>query len=158
MKVPSIGALSFGFIGLTALVLTAIGAPNSRVVPPVAAPEAPLPVSVSANGFTLVSASIDLPVDEAQYPVGPHADVINANCTSCHSASMALSQPALSPEQWKAEVTKMREVFDAPVAEADVPAIVSYLTAMPSQKAAPGTAKAQDPGPKVAPDISGSSG
>ncbi len=71
---------------------------------------------------------------------------------------MALTQPALSADQWKATVTKMREVYKAPVAEKDVDAIVAYLTAMPHQKAAPATGKAQDPDPKVAPDVSGGTG
>lgn len=106
----------------------------------------------------MVSTSVDLPVDDAAYPDGPHADVINANCTSCHSASMALTQPALSADQWKATVTKMRETYKAPVAEKDVPAIVAYLSAMPSQNAVPATAKAQDPGAKVVPDVSGGTG
>ena len=30
-------------------------------------------------------------------------------------------------EQWRAEVAKMREVYKAPVADADVPSIVAYL-------------------------------
>ena len=71
---------------------------------------------------------------------------------------MALTQPALSADQWKATVTKMREVYKAPVAEKDVDAIVAYLTAMPSQNVAPATGKAQDPDPKVAPDVSGGTG
>jgi hypothetical protein len=71
---------------------------------------------------------------------------------------MALTQPALSADQWKATVTKMREVYKAPVAEKDVNAIVAYLIAMPSHKAAPATGKAQDPDPKAAPDASGGTG
>ena len=71
---------------------------------------------------------------------------------------MALTQPALSADQWKATVTKMRETYKAPVAEKDVPAIVAYLSAMPSQNAVPATAKAQDPGAKVVPDVSGGTG
>lgn len=43
---------------------------------------------------------------------------------------MMLYQPRLSAEQWHKEVEKMRNTFGAPVAEADVPAMVSYLTAM----------------------------
>lgn len=153
MKTPSIGVLGLGLIGLTALLLLAVGAPSGRVAPPPAPAAAPPPSRVSAGGFTLASASVDLPADEAPYPDGPHADVVNANCTACHSASMALNQPALAADQWKAEVTKMREVYHAPVAEADMPAIVAYLTAMPTQKAPP-TGKAQDPDPKAAPRIS----
>lgn len=137
MKAPSIGTLSFGFVGLTALVLVAIGPPNSRVAPPLAPPAAPPPPSVTAGGFTLASTSVDLPIDDAQYPDGPHADVINANCTSCHSASMALTQPKLSAAQWKETVAHMRDGYKAPIAERDVAAILSYLMAMPSQKGAP---------------------
>jgi len=117
-------------VGLAALVLVAIGPPGPRAVKtdPVAATP-PLP-SVSAGGFTLTSTSVDLPIDDGVYPDGPHADVINANCTSCHSASMALTQPRLSAEQWTAIIKKMRETYKAPVVETDVPAIVAYLTAM----------------------------
>ena len=160
MKAPSPGILAAGLIGVTALTLVAVGAPNSRKAPsPISETSEPAPPSsVSAKGFTLASTSVDLPVDEATYPDGPHADAINANCTSCHSASMALTQPALSADQWKATVTKMREVYHAPVAETDIPAIVAYLIAMPSQKAAPATGKAQDPDPKIAPDVSGGTG
>lgn len=130
MRTPSFGTLSFGLVGLAALVLVAIGPPGSRSVKtdPVAA--TPPPPSVSAGGFTLTSTSVDLPIDDGVYPDGPHADVINTNCTSCHSASMALTQPRLSTEQWAAIVKKMRETYKAPVLETDVPAIVAYLTAM----------------------------
>ncbi len=130
MRTPSFGTLSFGIVGLAALVLVAIGPPGSRSVKtePVAA--TPPPQSVSAGGFTLTSTSVDLPIDDGGYPDGPHADVINANCTSCHSASMALTQPRLSAEQWTAIVKKMRETYKAPVVQTDIPAIVDYLTAM----------------------------
>lgn len=160
MKAPSPGLLAVGAIGLTIVALVSIGAPNSRKQP-VAISETsppPPPSSVSAGGFTLASSSIEMPIDDAMYPDGPHADVINANCTSCHSASMALTQPALSADQWKATVTKMREVYKAPVADKDVAAIVEYLVSLPSQKAVPATGKAQDPDPKVAPDVSGQTG
>ena len=157
MKIPSIGTIAFGLVGVTAIVLLAIGAPNSRIAP-VKQPDAPAPPRVSVRGFTLASTSVDLPVDDQQYPDGPHADVINANCTSCHSASMALSQPPLSAEQWSAEVTKMRELYKAPVAAADVPAIVGYLTAMSAKQPGAEKGKAQDPDPKAAPDVSGGTG
>lgn len=160
MKAPPFGVVAFGMVGVVAVLLAVIGAPIDRHAPPGVSPtSAPAPApSVAANGFALASASVELPDDTGTYPDGPHADVINANCTSCHSASMALTQPALSANQWKAEVTKMREVYKAPVPESAVPDIVAYLTSMPSQKAAPATGKAQDPDPKVAPDVSGSTG
>lgn len=132
MKTPSIGIISFGLVGVAALTLIAIGTPDTRKAaapPPATAPAADAP-SVSRGGFTLASTSVDLPIDDQQYPAGPHADVINANCTACHSASMALTQPALTADQWKATVTKMREVYKAPIADRDVPAILAYLTAL----------------------------
>ncbi|MGJ3627640.1 hypothetical protein AB5I41_12915 [Sphingomonas sp. MMS24-JH45] len=49
---------------------------------------------------------------------------------------MILNQPRLTAEQSQATVTKMREVYKAPVADAEVPAIVAYLAGR--QAAAPG--------------------
>lgn len=160
MKTPSIGALAFGAVGVVALVLVAIGPPGSRPAHPDLTAESapPPPAGVSAGGFTLTSASVELPTDDPQYPDGPNADVINANCTSCHSASMGLTQPPQSADQWTATVTKMREIYHAPVPAKDVPAIVAYLTAMSAQQAGPATGRAQDPDPKAAPDVSGSTG
>jgi hypothetical protein len=40
---------------------------------------------------------------------------------------MVLTQPALPRATWQAEVDKMRGTYKAPVAAADVPAIVDYL-------------------------------
>jgi len=37
---------------------------------------------------------------------------------------MVLNQSAMSRAAWETEVTKMRNVYKAPVAEGDVPAIV----------------------------------
>lgn len=100
----------------------------------------PAPARVTANGFTLTSSTIALPVEEPFFPDspdgGPKADTINADCTACHSASMTLTQPALSPEAWAGVVHKMRDVYHAPVPEEDVPAILAYLTHLPP-KAAP---------------------
>jgi hypothetical protein len=41
---------------------------------------------------------------------------------------MILTQPALSNDQWHAVVTKMREVYKAPVPAEEDAAIVAYLT------------------------------
>jgi hypothetical protein len=47
---------------------------------------------------------------------------------------MVLDQPALSRETWTAEVNKMITAYKAPVAPGDVPAIIDYLTRLPSGK------------------------
>lgn len=129
---PSPGALAFGGLVFTSLVLVAIGPPSARK--PLAIENASSPASapsqVAGPGITLVSVSVDLPDDTVPFPDGPHAAVINANCTSCHSATMALSQPRLSRDQWKAIVEKMRATYKAPVPASAVPEILDYLNAM----------------------------
>lgn len=160
MKRISFGTLAFGMVGAFAVTLAVIGAPSSRPAPRAIATTSspPAPPSVSARGFTLTSVSDDPPSDDAQYPDGPHADVINANCTSCHSASMALTQPRLSADQWKAIVSKMRETYHAPVGEDDIQAIVTYLISMPGQGAVAQTGKAIDPSRENASDAAGITG
>lgn len=113
------GAGAFALAG-AALVLIALPAP-------VALADSTAPVSVSAAGVTLTSVSVELPASDRMFPDGPGAETINNNCLACHSAGMVLYQPAMSRAGWQAEVTKMRSVFKAPVAETDVPAIVDYL-------------------------------
>ncbi len=134
MKTPSLGVLAAVALGIAALALMLVGPPHDRPAPAPAPTSTPAPPGVSANGFTLTSASVELPIDDAMYPAGPNADVINRNCASCHSPSMAMTQPPLTKAQWTATVTKMREAYHAPVPSADVPAIVAYLTAMPGQQ------------------------
>lgn len=75
----------------------------------------------------LKSVSVDLPDAGTQFP-GLDADAINSNCLACHSAEMVLNQPNLPAATWQAEVSKMIHTYKAPVDEADVPAIVAYLT------------------------------
>jgi len=151
MKAPSTGLLTGGVIAMTAVVLVLIGAPHERTSPtPHASSDAGVPASsVASGGIRLTSAAIDLPADDASFPGGGGSDIINANCTGCHSAAMALGQPKLSADQWRAEVTKMREVYKAPVDEADVGAIVQYLIGMPGQLSGEQSGRAQDPAPNV---------
>jgi hypothetical protein len=76
---------------------------------------------------TLKSVAVDLP-DPGRMLPGPGADAVNSNCLACHSAGMILNQPALPEAAWQAEVSKMIDVYKAPVTQKDVPAIVEYLT------------------------------
>ena len=113
----------------TTLTLLAAMAVMAATTCPAAAAE---PSTVSGGGITLKTAAVTLPSDRRQFPGGAGADAINANCLTCHSAGMVLTQPPLAKADWEAEVGKMRKVYGAPVADADVPAIVAYLTALPA--------------------------
>lgn len=82
-------------------------------------------------------ASITLPdefVPFADIAAGPSADAINANCLSCHSAEMVMNQPHLSRVEWQGEVTKMRNVYKAPVDPGDDAVIVDWLVAMQAKR------------------------
>lgn len=80
-------------------------------------------------GFATVKA-IALPPDGAQLKPSalPGYEKAQANCVACHSAEYMLYQPPTAPRAyWEAMVKRMKEVFKAPVADADMPAIVDYL-------------------------------
>lgn len=84
-------------------------------------------------------ASIELPFSDAMFvDLGagkPGSDAINNNCLACHSTEMVLNQPHLSRIEWQGEVTKMRNVYKAPIDPADEPAIVEWLVAMQAGRA-----------------------
>ena len=72
-----------------------------------------------------------LPEETAQLAPGPGLDVVQANCGACHSADYITTQPRPLPDPhafWQAEVVKMRNVYGAPIDEAEIPKIVEYLT------------------------------
>lgn len=73
--------------------------------------------------------SLDLPPDAVQFPDGPNVKTVNQNCLACHSAEMVLDQPLLPRATWTAEVTKMRNVYKAPISDADAALIADYLAA-----------------------------
>ena len=98
---------------------------------PAASPSgAAAPSTVVGNGVTLRSVSVDFPDPGRMFPGGDKANAVNNNCLACHSAGMVLTQPSMSRAAWQDEVNKMRETYKAPVAEADVPAIVDYLAGL----------------------------
>lgn len=129
-------ALGAATVILALSVVLVTGMPYLRA-PPRAATTTVAASTVTGGGVTLVSTAIDLPAGDAEFPTAPGSDLLEANCTGCHSASMILGQPPLKPAQWQAEVTKMREVYKAPVADRDVPAILGYLSAVSARRAAP---------------------
>lgn len=82
--------------------------------------------AATAAPVTLQSVDVTLPVDESWF-TGPDADLLNANCTACHSPSMVLLQPGMDAQGWGHSVTKMRHVYKAPIEETDVPKLIEAL-------------------------------
>lgn len=76
--------------------------------------------------------SYKLPEETAAFKPGPNLEVVQNNCTACHSADYIKTQPQgpkFKKDFWQAEVTKMIKVYGAPIEEADVGKIVDYLAA-----------------------------
>jgi sulfite dehydrogenase (cytochrome) subunit B len=74
--------------------------------------------------------SYKLPNETATFKPGPNLEVVQSNCTACHSADYVQTQPRgakFKEDFWRAEVTKMIKVYGAPIDEADVGKIVDYL-------------------------------
>ena len=124
--------VGFGAAILAGVVLAIIGHPG---------PQEPMPVAASATAstnapqtFVLKSVSVELPASDITFPGGAAADAINANCLSCHSAGMVLTQPNLAKAAWAAEVDKMIHTFKAPIDQGAVAAIVDYLSETKSAK------------------------
>lgn len=73
---------------------------------------------------------IQLPPDVVQLKPSPLPGYAKAkaNCTMCHSAEyMRMQPPNAARPYWDAMVHRMKTVFKAPVADADMPEIVDYL-------------------------------
>jgi sulfite dehydrogenase (cytochrome) subunit B len=91
----------------------------------------------AAAGLALGSAtaapvSYTLPDETAAFRPGPNLEVVQNNCTGCHSADYINTQPRgpkFKRDFWQAEVTKMIKLYGAPIDDADVGKIVDYLAA-----------------------------
>jgi hypothetical protein len=58
----------------------------------------------------------------------PGREAVENNCGSCHSLDyLPTNSPFLDRRGWQAEITKMTNVFGAPIASEDVNAIADYL-------------------------------
>lgn len=71
-----------------------------------------------------------LPEETAALAPGPNLDVVQQNCSGCHSADYISTQPRHLPNPqafWQAEVTKMKGPYGATIEAEDVPKIVDYL-------------------------------
>jgi mono/diheme cytochrome c family protein len=92
-----------------------------------------LTVSLCVSGMVQVTAkpiSYKLPEETAKFKPGPNLEVVQNNCTACHSADYVATQPRgpkYKEDFWKAEVNKMINAYGAPIDQADVGKIVEYL-------------------------------
>jgi hypothetical protein len=59
---------------------------------------------------------------------GAGDDLTSAFCSACHTSDyIVMNSTFLTPDAWKAEVTKMRAAFGAPIDEPTAAAISAYL-------------------------------
>lgn len=92
-------------------------------------------IAAGLAAFTCASAddsapvTIALPSDIRSFGSGPGQSVAQANCTICHAADYVYMQPPLSAAQWRAEVTKMKTAYGAPIDDSSVETLVAYLVA-----------------------------
>lgn len=81
-------------------------------------------------GGQVLSKSIQLPPDGVQLKPSslPGYATAQAQCVRCHSAEYMAYQPPSAPRPyWEAMVKRMKVVFNAPIDDADMPAIIDYL-------------------------------
>jgi sulfite dehydrogenase (cytochrome) subunit B len=92
-------------------------------------------IAIAGHGVVAVMAkpiSYKLPDETAAFKPGPNLEIVQNNCTSCHSADYIKTQPEgpkFKKDFWQAEVTKMIKLYGAPIEDADVSKIVDYLAA-----------------------------
>ena len=88
--------------------------------------------TLSVGAALAAPVNYTLPEETAAFKPGPNLDVVQSNCTGCHSADYIKTQPQgekFKKDFWQAEVTKMIKVYGAPIDQADVGKIVEYLSA-----------------------------
>ena len=98
-------------------------------------------VTFSIAGAALAaSKNIELPPDGVQLKSSalPGYAKAQANCVACHSAEyMQYQPPTAARPYWDAMVKRMKAVFNAPIDDADMPAIVDYLAKTYGNEQAP---------------------
>jgi len=77
--------------------------------------------------FAMAAAAGEKPI---QLKKAPGADKVEANCTACHTLDyIPMNSTFLNAAGWDAELTKMINVFGAPINPADAKIIGDYLKA-----------------------------
>jgi mono/diheme cytochrome c family protein len=85
-------------------------------------------VTGAASVTLAAEVSIVLPPETGTYKQATGVELMQANCLMCHSTEYVSSQPPMPRKFWEASVKKMKEKFGAPAPDAQVAALVDYLT------------------------------
>ena len=92
-----------------------------------------LAIALVVSFYAAAAAPINykLPDEVAAFRAGPNLEIVQGNCSACHSADYVSTQPPMKNKRqfWQAEVSKMIKVYGAPIDDADVGKIVDYLAA-----------------------------
>lgn len=99
--------------------------------------------TLSAGVASAAALTINLPAETTVYKPStlPGYDLVQRNCMTCHSAQYVASQPpTMGRAYWDATVKKMKKPFGASFADADIAAMVDYLTKTYGAEAAPAAA------------------
>jgi mono/diheme cytochrome c family protein len=86
------------------------------------------------RAIAIIGMVLAVPAMAQQAPVplkpGTGLDAVTVSCGVCHTLNyIRMNSPFLTPDGWKAEVTKMRQAFGAPIDEDTAPEIINYLNA-----------------------------
>jgi hypothetical protein len=80
-------------------------------------------------GALLVCATPVLAQETVTLKPGPGQDAAMISCSVCHTLNyIRMNSVFLTPDAWKAEVTKMREAYGAPIDDDTANTIVKYLS------------------------------
>jgi sulfite dehydrogenase (cytochrome) subunit B len=78
----------------------------------------------------LLCATPVLAQEQVTLKPGTGQDAVSTSCAACHTLNyIRMNSVFLSPDAWKAEVTKMREGYGAPIDDDTASTIVKYLSA-----------------------------
>lgn len=81
-------------------------------------------------GFLLLSTPALAQQATVQLKPGEGRDAVTDGCATCHTLNyIRMNSPFLAPDAWKAEVTKMRQAFGAPIDDDTAAEILKYLNA-----------------------------
>jgi sulfite dehydrogenase (cytochrome) subunit B len=90
-----------------------------------------LSLAAGIGAVTAAPVNYQLPDEVAAFKPGPNLEIVQGNCSACHSADYIGTQPLMKDKKsfWQTEVTKMIKVYGAPIDDADIGKIVDYLAA-----------------------------